>query len=202
MYLILAIIIGVILISRTGLDSISYKSAVDDINKNIDSMKSAHEEFSRKYGSKRLEQIYAEDIKNSSDFSKRIMEEIYNVTGLEPSWEMVLMGMMAESCKIPQKFIDGGISSPIRRNTMTDLQFDDYSKKYLSFIRWYNGKLRANGMEHNLLYVKNDKDSRLWYKNKPEYCKDICHVDNPRFQAVYIWWDARFYTTPFGRIIS
>lgn len=179
----------------------SYKSAVRDIDSNIDSMKSAYEEFSRKYGNKRLEQVYAEDIKNSSDFSKRIAEEISIKTGLEPSREMVLMGMMAESCKIPQKFIDGGISSPIR-GKMTDSQFDDYSKKYLSFIRWYNNKLRANGMEQDLLYVKNDKDSRLWYKNKPEYCKDICHVDNPRFQAVYIWWDARFYTTPFGRIIS
>lgn len=201
MYLILAIIIGVFLFSRTGLDAMSYKSAVRDIDSNIDSMKSAYEEFSRKYGNKRLEQVYAEDIKNSSDFSKRIAEEISIKTGLEPSREMVLMGMMAESCKIPQKFIDGGISSPIR-GKMTDSQFDDYSKKYLSFIRWYNNKLRANGMEQDLLYVKNDKDSRLWYKNKPEYCKDICHVDNPRFQAVYIWWDARFYTTPFGRIIS
>lgn len=201
MYLILAIIIGVFLFSRTGFDAMSYKSAVRDIDSNIDSMKSAYEEFSRKYGNKRLEQIYAEDIKNSSDFSKRIAEEISIKTGLEPSREMVLMGMMAESCKIPQKFIDGGISSPIR-GKMTDSQFDDYSKKYLSFIRWYNNKLRANGMEQDLLYVKNDKDSRLWYKNKPEYCKDICHVDNPRFQAVYIWWDARFYTTPFGRIIS
>jgi len=192
---------GIILFSRVKIDSISYRNSIDEMNRESELMKSAYEEFSRKYGSKRLEWLYEEEIKNGSEFSKRISDEISLKVGLKPTREMILMGMMAESCKIPQRFIDGGISSPARFK-MTDQQFDDYSKKYLSFIRWYNKKLRTNGMEQDLLYVKNDRGNWLRYKHDKECCHDIWDVDNPRYQGVYFWWDARMYTTPLGHIIN
>lgn len=200
MYLILAIVIGCILFSRFKLDDISFKEAQKNIDDNIEMQKASHEEFRRKYSSEMLERTYTEDINNDTEFARRIKNEISLKTKLIPTREMILMGMMAESCKIPRKFIDGGISSPYRGN-MSEWEFDDYSKKFLLFIKWYNKKLRANGMHQDLLYIKNDSDTRLWYKNKIEYCLSLDRVDNPRFQGAYIWWDARFYTTTLGRII-
>lgn len=69
--------------------------------------------------------------------------------GINPTSDMIVRALLAQSCKVPRKTADGGI------RLLSGYQPGRESEK--KFLIWYDNELRLHGFPYELLYVSWDK---------------------------------------------
>ena len=85
----------------------------------------------------------------SEEYTK-IEERIKNEAGIKPSTDMVVMGVAAQKCKIPEKyiFLNNGIATAYRSYKQQESLVTERK-----FFVWYDKELRAHGFPYVLMFA-------------------------------------------------
>lgn len=219
MHLLLAMLIGLVVFGRIWFDKCDVREVRKAYDESRAEMTDQYSKFISNYTDPKYESMCAKCIAVLYSYNPNIREgcaldskdpmamkyadiyaELQSMFGGIPSKDMVLMGMMADSGKIPQKFAKFGIAAPIRA-------IPEYETvNQLRFIRWYNKKLRARGVNQDIVFVPRMIDAKkpfenLNYRNHKERCINIHDITNPRERGTYIWWDSRLNASPYGEVV-
>ena len=167
MALILCILIIVVILGKSSIDKASATSYEKEYKAKYQEQKERFERFKNKYEDRLLEdEIGTWFYKNDARIN-RMQDLIRSEVGVEPTRTMTIMAIMASKCKIPHRFIESGIGRPIwvseRKHTYT--QQMKRLRDQLVFLKWYDKKLRENGMTDDSLICIEDGE-KFGVKNK------------------------------------
>lgn len=205
MSLIIAVFIVIILLLIRGGDTLQSRMNAVSISKKSD----ARDKFCDKYTDVELEDqcnILISKYCASTDcesINRLRIEIIKNVGEIEFTGNMLLCAIMAEKCKVPMAYALGGFHDSITYGGgITRLEALKRSEERFKFLKWYNEKLKTNGMDDDELYFLSQK-STIGSSAMPDYSKKVRVSDMTEHSpgGVYFWGSVLRPRFHYGRTL-
>lgn len=196
-----ALIVGSYWLIRLVID----KGETEACNKSLNSALDDWRLFAERYAMWPIECDRIEKEKLWSPECDGLRKELEEVTGIYPTPHMMLWGYLAKQGKVPHAHIFGGYDPRNVLDAAHDRHYhelpqwrDKYSPPQmhdarLKFLKWLDAELRANGMEHQLMYVTsngdrlNNGDLIYYYKDR----KPISGCTDASYRTVFFWEPTR-----------
>ena len=153
MSIVVALIITLILLAKFAGNKANESYYRRESQKNLDEIWDRKMAFEAKYGDYPMQDAVQREVSARSDNAIRMTKKIREEVGIEPTSTMVCLGIMAESCKIPSKFLRGPISNLVMHDKYTS--YEEAEKDMIDqckFMKWYNKTLIEHGMDDDELY--------------------------------------------------
>ena len=95
----------------------------------------------------------------SDDHDVQLMRDrILSEANVNATYDMLILALLAQECKISRRFIWGGFDTTAKSNSCENPK--PYAEVERRFMIWYDKELRKHGMQEELLFVPDSIDSR------------------------------------------